>query len=181
MIDSESVTPLSVKTGAHVADSDTHLPAYSERNSSTRPPAVASNTRPGRIQRRYTPISMAIGIDKPIVTVPHGLSRNAFTTTRASTEIRMIMMPRMETSAVAPATVPISSFAICPNDLPSRRIDAQRITKSWTAPPSTTPTRIQSAPGRKPNWAASVGPTSGPGPAIAAKWWPNTIHLLVGT
>ena len=28
---------------------------------------------------------------------------------------------------------------------------------------------------------ASVGPTRGPGPAIAAKWWPNTIHLLVGT
>ena len=124
---------------------------------------------------------MAIGIDKPIVTVPHGLSRSAFTTTSASTEIRMIMMPRMETSAVAPATVPISSLAICPSDLPSRRIDAQRITKSCTAPPSTTPTRIQRAPGRKPNWAASVGPTSGPGPAMAAKWWPNTIHLLVGT
>ena len=40
---------------------------------------------------------------------------------------------------------------------------------------------IQSAPGRNPNCAASVGPTSGPGPAIAAKWWPNTIHLFVGT
>jgi len=36
------------------------------------------------------------------------------------------------------------------------------------------------APGRNPNWAASVGPTSGPGPAIAAKWWPKTIQRLVG-
>ena len=52
MIDSDSVTPLSVNTGAHVADSDTHLPAYNERNNSTSPPAVASSTRPGRIQRR---------------------------------------------------------------------------------------------------------------------------------
>ena len=43
------------------------------------------------------------------------------------------------------------------------------MTKSCTAPPRTTPTTIQIAPGRKPNWAASVGPTSGPGPAIAAK------------
>ncbi len=24
-------------------------------------------------------------------------------------------------------------------------------------------------------------PTSGPAPAIAAKWWPNRTHLLVGT
>ena len=112
MIDSDNVTPLSVNTGAQVADSDTHLPAYSDRNSSTRPPAVASSTAPGRIHRRYTPISMAIGIDRPIVTVPHGLSRSAFTTTSASTEIKMIMMPRMDTSAVAPATVPISSLAI---------------------------------------------------------------------
>ncbi len=170
MMEIDSVTPLSVNTGAQVADSDTHLPAYSDRKSSTSPPAVASSTAPGRIQRRYTPISIAIGIERAMVTVPHGLSRSAFTTTSASTEMRMIMMPRIETSATLPATGPISSLAICPSDLPSRRIDAHRITKSCTAPPSTTPTRIQSAPGRKPNCAASVGPTSGPGPAIAAKW-----------
>ena len=36
-------------------------------------------------------------------------------------------------------------------------------------------------PGRKPNCAASTGPTSGPGPAIAAKWWPKTIQRFVGT
>jgi len=40
---------------------------------------------------------------------------------------------------------------------------------SWTQPPSTDPIRIQSVPGRYPNWAASVGPISGPGPAMAAK------------
>src|SRR5258708_1953025 len=34
--------------------------------------------------------------------------------------------------------------------------------------------------GRYPNCAASTGPTSGPGPAMAAKWCPKTTHLLVG-
>ena len=143
--------------------------------------AVASSTRPGRTNRIQMPITIAIGIVRPSVTVPHGLARSALTTTSASTAIRMIMIPSIATSAVKPATGPISSFAIWPSDLPSRRMDAQRITQSCTAPPSTTPTTIQRMPGRKPNCAASVGPTSGPGPAMAAKWWPNTIHLLVGT
>ena len=36
-------------------------------------------------------------------------------------------------------------------------------------------------PGRKPNWAASTGPSSGPAAAMAAKWWPKTTNLLVFT
>ena len=83
-----------------------------------------------------------------MVTVPHGLDLSAFTTTSASTEISTTMMPSTATSAVMPATGPISSFAIWPSDRPSRRTLAQRITKSCTAPPSTTPITIQSAPGR---------------------------------
>ena len=39
--------------------------------------------------------------------------------------------------------------AIWPSDLPSRRIDAHRITKSCTAPPSTTPTMSQIVPGQE--------------------------------
>jgi hypothetical protein len=101
--------------------------------------------------------------------MPHGLFPSAFTTTSASTAISTSMMPSTATRAVKPATGPISSLAICPRDLPFRRSDEQRITKSCTAPPRATPMMIQSAPGRNPNCAASVGPTSGPGPAIAAK------------
>src|SRR5688500_19225888 len=41
------------------------------------------------------------------------------TTTSASTEMSTIMMPSTATSAVKPATGPISSFAICPSDLRS--------------------------------------------------------------
>jgi hypothetical protein len=126
-------------------------------------------------------MSIAIGMVSPMVTVPHGLALSAFTTTRARTEMRTIMMPSTATRAVKPATVPISSFAICPRERPLRRTEAARMTKSCTAPPSTTPTMIQSAPGRNPNCAASVGPTSGPGPAMAAKWCPKTIQRLVGT
>ena len=50
--------------------------------------AVAASTRCGRIQRRYTPISIAIGIVRPIVTMPHGLDLSAFTTTSARTGAR---------------------------------------------------------------------------------------------
>ena len=58
------------------------------------------------------------------------------------------MMPSTATSAVKPPTGPISSFAICPRDFPLRRTDEARMTKSCTAPPRTTPTMIQIAPGR---------------------------------
>jgi len=139
---------VSVKIGASVGSCATQRPAYSATMSSTMPMAVVSSTRPGRMNWRYTPISIAMGMVRPMVTVPHGLCCSAFTTTSASTEMRMIMMPSTATSAVAPATGPISSRAMRPSDLPSRRTEAARITKSCTAPPSTTPTMIQRAPGR---------------------------------
>lgn len=53
--------------------------------------------------------------------------------------------------------------------------------KSCTAPASTAPSKIHTRPGAKPNWAASVGPTRGPAPAMAAKWWPNSTHLGLAT
>ena len=42
----------------------------------------------------------AIGIVRPIVTMPHGLDLSALTTTSPSTAMRMIMMPITATSAV---------------------------------------------------------------------------------
>ena len=96
----------------------------------------------------YQPISIAIGIVAPTVNVPHGLWRSALTTTSASTAIRMIMIENTPTSAAKPPTGPISSFAICPSERPSRRRLPQRMQKSCTAPPSTTPTRIHSVPGQ---------------------------------
>ena len=83
-----------------------------------------------------------------MVKVPQGLPLSALTTTSATTASRMIMISSTVTSAVKPPTLPISSRAIWPSDLPSRRMEANRITKSCTAPPSTAPMMIHSVPGR---------------------------------
>jgi hypothetical protein len=91
------------------------------------------------------------------------------------------MIASTATMVSTPVTGPVSSFAIWPSDLPSRRMDANRMMKSWTAPATTTPITIQMVPGRYPNWAARTGPTRGPGPAMAAKWCPNRTQRDVGT
>ena len=109
---------------------------------------VAPVTSCGRTPFMYQPISIAIGIVAPTVNVPHGLCRSAFTTTSARTAIRITMMKKTPTSAANPPTGPISSFAICPSERASRRRLPQRMHMSCTAPPRTTPARIQSVPGR---------------------------------
>ncbi len=105
-----------------------------------------------------------------MVNVPQGLFASAFTTARPSPASATMMMKMMANEAARPPTGPISSFAICASDRPRLLTDAARITMSWTAPPKADPIRIQRKPGRYPNCAASMGPMSGPAPAIAAKW-----------
>ena len=51
-------------------------------------------------------MSSAIGIVRPTVTMPHGLSPSALTTISASTAISTIMMPSTATSAVKPGDGP---------------------------------------------------------------------------
>ncbi len=82
------------------------------------------------------------------VKTPHGDSASALTMTSASTASRITMIARMATMAHQPVNGPISSFAIWPSDLPSRRTEPARMTKSCTAPARTTPTTIQMVPGR---------------------------------
>ena len=93
-------------------------------------------------------MKIAMGMVAKIVNVPHGLPFSAFTTTSPTTARMMIIISITVTSATKPPTLPISSRAICPSDLPSRRSEQNRITKSCTAPPSTAPTMIHNAPGR---------------------------------
>ena len=71
--------------------------------------------------------------------------------------------------APSPAILLISSRTISAIDLPSYRIEANKMTISWTAPASTEPIKIHKVPGKYPNCAAMTGPTKGPAPAIAAK------------
>ena len=90
----------------------------------------------------------AIGIVIASENVPHGDCASALTTTSARTASRMIMIANTAISAAAPPTGPISSRAIWPSDLPSRRIEKNRTTMSCTAPAKMTPTMIQIVPGR---------------------------------
>ena len=95
-----------------------------------------------------TPIVMASGIVMAMVNRPHGLSASALTTTRARTASRIVMIASRLIMAMMPTTGLTSSLSIWPSDLPQRRIEANRITASWTPPPSVAPMRIQSMPGR---------------------------------
>ncbi len=142
------VTPPWVKSGARAGDSATYRPPTSAITSSTMPPTVASTVLPGRMIRIQTPMRSAIGMVQRIEKIAQGLSLSALVTTRASTASRMIMIARIAIIANRPVTGPISSLAICPSDFPFRRIEPNRITKSWTAPPRTTPSTIQIVLGR---------------------------------
>ena len=116
--------------GAQVEECATHCPEITENPVRTRPMAVASMTLPGRRNRRYTPMKSATGTVMARVYVPQGDSARAFTTTRATTERRMIMMMRTAIRAMNPPRVPTSSFAIWPRVFPPRRMEQKRMTKS---------------------------------------------------
>jgi len=90
----------------------------------------------------------AIGIVIASENVPHGDCASALTTTSARTASRMIMIENTATSAATPPTGPISSRAIWPRLLPSRRMEKNSVTMSCTAPARMTPTMIQIVPGR---------------------------------
>ena len=91
---------------------------------------------------------MAIGMVAAMVNVPQGLLFNALTITSATTASRITMISSTVISAAKPPVFPISSRAICPSDLPSRRREQNNTTKSCTAPASTAPTMIHNAPGK---------------------------------
>ena len=93
-------------------------------------------------------MNMAMGMVAPTVNTPQGLSASALTTTKARTASKIIMMARIAAMPMTPAVVCSSSFTIWASDLPSRRIEQNRMTKSCTAPPSTTPIKIHNAPGK---------------------------------
>ena len=58
------------------------------------------------------------------------------------------MIAKTAIRAAMPPMTPISSRTIWPRLLPSRRIEKNSTTMSWTAPAKMTPTMIQIVPGR---------------------------------
>ena len=91
-------------------------------------------------------MASAMGIVAPTVKCP-SFWQAALTTTSASTANRITTIARIASNATKPAVAQLL-LTIWPSDLPLRRIEQNRIVKSCTAPPSTTPIRIQSVPGR---------------------------------
>ena len=140
--------PSNVNSGPQCGSAATLPPKWIDASSNTRPMIDTSITLPGRSQRRYTPISKAMGIVMATVNVPQGLIASALTTTSASTASRIIMIIRMPIRVIVPAAGPISRRIISPSELPSRRSEKNSITKSCTAPASTTPNNNHSRPGR---------------------------------
>ncbi len=110
-----------------------------------------------------------IGIVVAMVKVPHALRYRAFTTANPRPANATTTINSTATAVAVPVTAPSSSRAISGSERPFRRMEATRMMKSCTAPASTAPITSQRNPGRKPNCAASTGPSRGPAPAIAAK------------
>jgi len=123
---------------------------------------------------------MAMGMVMPMVNTPHGLLNRAFVTATPSPARATMMMNRVTNAVVTPVSLLTSRRAMTDSDCPWWRTDAKRMIMSWTHPAKTEPRRIQKKPGPHPYWAAASD-RSRPAPAIAAKWWPKTTHLLVGT
>ncbi len=138
-------------------------------------------TLPGALLNMATPMNRAMGTVQPMVNTPQGLDERALTTTTPRPARVTSRMSSTAPMATTPANGEISVRAISARDLPWCRMEATSTMKSWTQPARTAPNTIQKNPGANPNWAARVGPTSGPAPAMAAKWWPNITHLGEGT
>ena len=143
------VVPFSVRNSSNFVPWR-NCPPHTEASSAATPKTLMT-ARPLPLwptPRMPSPIRTAMGIVQAMVKRPHGLSASAFTTTSASTASRITMIATMLTSAMLPANGPTSSRTICPRDFPRRRVEQNRITESWTAPPIVAPTSIHNMPGK---------------------------------
>ncbi len=89
-----------------------------------------------------------MGMVAPMVKVPHEECDSALTTTMPRPARATMMIKKVATMAVNPATGPTSVLAISASDLPLRRVEKARMMKSCTPPATTEPMRIHNMPGR---------------------------------
>ncbi len=87
----------------------------------------------------------------PTVKVAQGLLNKALTITRARPAMAMMRIKMTAIAVATPVTRPTSLREISIIEAPSYRTEANRMTISWTAPATTAPIKIHSAPGRYPN------------------------------
>ena len=106
---------------------------------------------------------------------------SALTTTKPRPARAMTTMNRMAADTTTAAGLPSSVRAISASDLPPRRTDAASTSMSCTAPARQTPITSQSKPGHVAVLDGQHRTDQRPAPEMAAKWWPNSTHLLVGS
>ena len=137
---------------------------------------------PGRQNRRYKPMNTAIGMVAAMVNVPHGLPLSALTTTKRDDgqqddHDQQHGDQRSEAADLADLLAGdlAERFSVAPDGAEE---DHEILHGSARAS-----RRSRSTESREGSRTARPGsaPPVGPGPAIAAKWWPKTIHLLVGS
>ena len=144
------------------------------------PISVASPTRPLRITFIHSPVTSAAGMVTTIVNMPQELSLRAIDHDLGHSGQGD---DDDEERGQGGRDAGDRSQQVA-GDLGQReavvRTEASRITKSCTPPARQAPMMIQAKPGKYPHCEASTGPTSGPGPAIAAKWTPKSTSRRVG-
>ena len=122
-----------------------------------------------------------MGMDDAMVNVPHGLPLRAFTTKRARTPEQDLEdeehgQGREEAGDRADLGLDHAREA---HAVAARREGEDHHVLDG-AHRARRRGRSRGSPGRKPNWAASVGPISGPGPAIQAKCMPKRVQRRNG-
>ena len=172
---------LSVNIGASAGFSATHRPTYSATISSTRPIAR-------RLEHavRADPAQVAAHEQRDRDRQPDGhdppraLAERVHDDEREHGDQHDHDAEHRDERRI-PATGPISSFAIWPSDLPLRRIDDAEddeiLHRAAERDADDDPERA----GEKSELRGERRPDERAGPAIAAKWWPKTIHRFVGT
>ena len=128
----------------------------------------------------YTPMNIAIGMVAITVNMPHGLSARALTTISASTARMMIMIRKQPNRAMVPGMRPISSRTMSPSERPLRRVEEQDhevLHRTGQHNAGDQPQRT----GQVAHLRGEDRADKGPAPAMAAKWWPKRMCLLVGT
>jgi hypothetical protein len=131
-----------------------------------------------------SPISAALGstasgtCPPPAPPAP-GANRLAMLITNTPIASAIAKTPNSRNSVRARA--PATSFAKSATLRARLRMELYMHPKSCTAPTKIHPSTIHSSAGTQPQMTAIAGPSSGPSPAIDAKWCPNTTSGGAGT